>query len=47
MRGGVVGLGDEKLRLSAWINGREHVTDLCRIIFKMFEFGTTDSVLIW
>ena len=28
MRGGVVGLGDEKLRLSAGIDGGEHVTDL-------------------
>merc|ERR1719234_491463 len=32
MRGGVVGLGDEKLRLSAWINGREHVTDLQELL---------------
>merc|ERR1719234_3044697 len=32
MRGGVVGLGDEKLGLSARIDGGEHVTDLQELL---------------
>ena len=39
MRGGVVGLGDEKLRLGARINGGEHVTDL-----EMIHLNSRDNI---